>query len=52
MSFQTGDFYTMGENGTIVEHQDVIEIVDMLQKMGAIQFLTNSSSSSSSSLLP
>jgi predicted ester cyclase len=49
LSFQTADLYTISENGTIVEHQDVIEIMDMLQKMGAIQFVTNSSSSSSSS---
>ena len=45
LSFQTADLYTIAENGTIVEHQDVIEIMDMLQKMGAIQFVTNSSSS-------
>ncbi|TVP40776.1 ester cyclase [Candidatus Nitrosocosmicus arcticus] len=45
LSFQTADLYTIAENGTIVEHQDVIEIMEMLQKMGAIQFVTNSSSS-------
>lgn len=44
LSFQTADLYTIAENGTIVEHQDVIEVMDMLQKMGAIQFVTNSSS--------
>ncbi len=44
LSFQTADLYTIAENGTIVEHQDVIEIVDMLQKMGAIQSVINSSS--------
>ena len=49
LSFQTADLYTVAENGTIVEHQDVIEIMDMLQKMGAIQFVTNSSSSESTS---
>jgi predicted ester cyclase len=46
LSFQTADLYTIAENGTIVEHQDVIEIMDMLQKMGAVEFTTNSSSSS------
>ena len=49
LSFQTANLYTIAKNGTIVEHQDVIEIMDILQKMGAIQFVTNSSSSSSSS---
>lgn len=42
LSFQTADLYTIAENGTIVEHQDVIEIIHMLQKMGAIQFVINS----------
>ncbi|TVP40783.1 hypothetical protein NARC_60170 [Candidatus Nitrosocosmicus arcticus] len=35
------------ENGKIVEHQDIIEIMDMLREMGAIQF-TNTSSLSTS----
>jgi predicted ester cyclase len=37
LSFQTADLYRI-EGGKIAEHQDVIEIMDMLQKMGAIQF--------------
>ena len=41
-SFQTDDLYTI-ENGKIAEHWDVIEIMDMLQKMGAIKFITPSS---------
>ncbi len=36
-SFQTADLYRIG-NGKIAEHWDVIEIMDMLQKMGAIKF--------------
>ncbi len=46
LSFQTADMYRI-ENGKIIEHQDVIEIMDMLREMGAIQF-TNSSSLSTS----
>ena len=42
LSFQTADLYTIAKNGTIDEHQDVIEIIDLLQKMGPIQFVTNS----------
>ena len=41
-SFQTADLYTI-ENGKIAEHCDVVEIMDMLQKMGAIKFITPSS---------
>ncbi|WP_148686481.1 ester cyclase [Candidatus Nitrosocosmicus hydrocola] len=52
LSFQTADLYTIGKNGTIVEHKDVIEIMEMLQKMGAIQFVTNSSSLPSASPSP
>jgi predicted ester cyclase len=47
LSFQTADLYTIAANGTIVEHQDIIEIMDMLLQMGAIQFVTNFSSSES-----
>jgi predicted ester cyclase len=43
LSFQTADLYRI-ENGKIAEHQDVIEIMGMLQRMGAIQF-TNPTSS-------
>jgi len=44
MSFQTADLYRI-ENGKIAEHQDVIEIMDMLQKMGAIEFANSPPSS-------
>jgi hypothetical protein len=37
LSFQTADLYRI-ENGKIAEHQDVIEIMDMLQRIGAIEF--------------
>jgi predicted ester cyclase len=47
-SFQTADLYRI-ENDKIAEHWDVIEIMDMLQKMGAIQF-TNTTLLSPSSL--
>jgi len=41
-SFQTADLYRI-ENGKIAEHWDVIEIMDMLQKMGAVKFISPSS---------
>ena len=40
--FQIADLYTIAENGTIVEHQYVIKIMDLNQMMGAIQFVINS----------
>lgn len=48
VSFQTADLYTIKE-GKIVEHQDVIEFMQLLQMIGAITF-THSSFSPSSSL--
>jgi predicted ester cyclase len=41
-SFQTADLYRI-ENGKIAEHWDVVEIMDMLQKMGAIKFINTPS---------
>lgn len=45
LSFQTADLYRI-EDGKIAEHQDVIEIMDMMQKMGAIEFQNPSSTTS------
>jgi predicted ester cyclase len=46
-SFQTADLYRI-ENGKIAEHWDVIEIMEMLQRMGAIKFINTLSSPSPS----
>ncbi len=50
-SFETADLYRI-ENGKISEHWDVIEIMDMLLKMGAIKFDNNANLFTSQSPSP
>jgi predicted ester cyclase len=50
VSFRTADIYRISNStGQIVEHWDVIEILDLMRQIGAI---SSSQPSSSSSVLP